>query len=265
MRGGDPQDSHTAHAVICGEEHRDTLVVVPGRHANAAVLVPLLEVLATRYRVIAVDLPGEAGLGSGGRPNTERLRHYGEWFDQVLATAATDREVTVLAHGFGATVALAARPAPHVAGLVLLGPNGVVRPAVRPAAAAALARWRLAPTAASAERLLARLGGRDFVAPHALVEWMCLVGRHVAMSSQPPADPELARAWAATPCTVAVGEQDPLFGDGRLDRAVRSTLRTSVLTVPDVGALMPFEDPSAVLAVLRHHETVRPHPIRWAN
>ncbi|MCE3556527.1 alpha/beta fold hydrolase [Pseudonocardia sp. RS11V-5] len=263
VRGSHPHDHRSAHLVIAGEQHRRTVVVVPGRHGNAAVLTELVEALSSRYRVVAVDVPGEAGLGSGGRPNTERLRAYGTWLDELLATVARECTggITVLAHGFGAAVALAARPAPHIAGLVLLNPYGFVRPAVDPRVAAALLAWRLAPTAAASARLLARLGGRGFVAPRALIDWLRLVGRHVATSSTPLAQPEPAHRWRWTPCTVAVGEHDPLFGDGRLVRPVRRALRTSVVTVPDAGSLLPYENPEAVLSVLRLHEAMhRPHP-----
>jgi hypothetical protein len=258
VRGCYPHDHRSAHLLIAGAQHRQTVVVVPGRHGNVAVLTGLLEALATRYRVIAVDMPGEAGLGSGGRPNADRLRDYGAWLDELLATVAEDCAggVTVLAHGFGAAVALAARPAPHIAGLVLLSPYGFVRPAADLRAAAALLLWRLAPTAATSARLLARLSGRGFVPPRALVDWLGLVGRHIAMSSTPPAHPESAHRWRWTPCTVAVGEHDPLFGDGRLVRPVRRAFGTSVVTVPDVGALLPYESPDAVLSVLRLHESL---------
>jgi hypothetical protein len=234
IRDTRPNGERSAHLVITGEQHRQTIVVLPGRHGNAAVLTELVEKLAEHFRVVAVDMPGEAGLGSAGRPNTERLRGYGAWLDGLLAAVAKHSSdgVTVLAHGSGAAVALAARPAPHISGLVLLSPYGFVRPAADLRAAAALLAWRLAPTAATAARLLARLGGRGFVPPRALVHWLGLVGRHVAMSSTPSAQPELAHRWRWTPCTVAVGEHDPLFGDGRLVRPVRRALRASVVTVP---------------------------------
>lgn len=63
-----PYGHRSAHLVTAGAQHRQTLVVLPGRHGNAAVMTRLLERLATRYRVVAVDLPGEGGLGVGGPP-----------------------------------------------------------------------------------------------------------------------------------------------------------------------------------------------------
>lgn len=250
-----PRAHRSGHLVVAGTQHRQTVVVLPGRHGNAAVMSRVLERLATRYRVVAVDLPGEAGLGSAGRPNTHRLRGYGRWLDALLARLAREAPdgVTVLAHGFGAAVALAARPASHIKGLVLLSPHGLTRPAIRIGVAFALLRWRIAPTAAAGARLLAALAGPGFTPPAALVDWLRLVGRHVALSTTPPAQLELAHRWRTTPVTVAVGEHDPLFGDGRLDRPVRRALGTEVLTVPEVGALLPHERPDAVLAVLRAH------------
>jgi hypothetical protein len=253
-----PWDYRGAHLVVAGATNRQTLVVLPGRHENAALVTELLEQLVTRYRVIAVDLPGEAGLGSAGRPNSQRLHDYGQWLDGLLARLARQAPegVMVLAHGFGAAAVLAARPAPHIKGLVLLSPYGFTRPAVPVRVATAVLRWRIAPTARAAARLLAGLTGPSFTPPAALVEWIRLVGRHVAMSTTPPPRPELARRWRATPVTAAVGEHDPLFGDGRLVRPVWRALRTQLVTVADAGMLLLHERPEAVQALLRLHDDV---------
>src|SRR5688572_14944663 len=82
----------STHIAMAGADHRDTVVLLPGRHANAAVSTPLVTELAQRYRVVVVDLPGEAGLSSGGRPNTARLREYGTWLSELLPQLA-DRPV----------------------------------------------------------------------------------------------------------------------------------------------------------------------------
>lgn len=257
-----PWDYRGAHLVVAGARNRETLVVLPGRHGNAAVMTDLLERLADRYRVVAVDLPGEAGLGSAGRPNTQRLYDYGAWLDGLLLRLARQAPagVTVLAHGSGAAVALAARPAPHITGLILLSPYGLIRPAAPVRVTAALWRWRIAPTATASARLLARLAGPNFTPPTALVEWLRLVGRHVAMSTTPPPHPELAHRWRGTPVTVAVGEHDPLFGDGRLVRPVRQSLHARLVTVADAGMLLLQERPEAILAILRHHADIHAAP-----
>lgn len=249
------------HLVVAGEGHRRTVVVVAGRHGNAATLTGLVEVLAQRYRVVAVDLPGEAGLGSGGRPNTHRLREYGAWLDEVLVVLAQQSGggLTVVGHGFGAAVALAAHPQSYVSRLVLLDPCGLVRPSFDPAVTAALLAWRLCPSASTGARLLAAPG---FVAPAGLVDWLRIVGRHVAMSNTPPAYPELVRdrGWHVVPCTVAVGEHDPVFGADRLARPARQILGAGVVTVPDAGFLLPYERPQAVLSLLEAAEPIVPAP-----
>lgn len=146
----------TTHLVVAGEDHEHTVVYVPGRHGNAATSTRLLDVLAQRYRVVAVDLPGEAGLGSGGRPNTDRLREYGTWLDEILPVVSDD-VVTVVGHGFGAAVALAATPTAKVRGLVLVNPAGLMWPSYNSAVAAAMVAWRLWPSAPSSARLLRTL------------------------------------------------------------------------------------------------------------
>ncbi|MBP2370947.1 alpha/beta fold hydrolase [Pseudonocardia parietis] len=243
---------HAAHLVIAGEQHDRTVVLLPGRHANAATLADLIAVLATRRRVVAVDLPGEPGLGSGGWPNTDRMRDYGDWIDDLLVDVArrSPGGVTVLGHEFGAAVALAARPAPHLRGLVLAGPTGVVRRAWTPQVAAALAAWRGARGRSGAQRLLTTLAGPGWQPQSELVEWLDLVGRHVAMSSTPPPRPEWVPRWREVPSVVAVGEHDPVLGDGRLVEPVRRLLHTDVVTVPGAGALLPYECPETVAGLL---------------
>lgn len=241
----------TTHLVVVGEGHEHTVVYVPGRHSNAAISTPLLDVLAQQYRVIAVDLPGEAGLGSGGRPNTDRLREYGTWLDETLA-AVGDDAVTVLGHGFGAAVALAATPSTQVRGLVLLDPAGLMWPSYDPAVTAATVAWRLWPSAQSSARLLRTLSSPERAVSPALMDWLQVVGRHVACSSTPPADLGLAERWRSTPCSVAAGEHDLLFPPERLTGAARRTLDAPVLVVPDAGYLLPYEQPHAVLGLLEH-------------
>ncbi|MEV1295572.1 alpha/beta hydrolase [Pseudonocardia sp. NPDC049635] len=255
MHDDPPYDYRRAHLVLAGPAHAPTVVVLGGRHGCAATLTGLLELLAARYRVIGVDPPGEAGLGSGGRPNTDRLRDYGSWFDDLLTELAPDAPdgVTVLAHGFGAAVALAARPTSRVRGMVLLNPYGFVRPAPRSGPLTAMLGWRAVPLHRTARRVLSRLGGPSFVPPEALVDWLATVGRHVALSTTPPPRPELARRWRGTPVTVCVGEHDPLFGGDRLARAARRVLGASVSVVPGAGALLPYEQPDAVRVALGRH------------
>lgn len=251
----------TTHLVVAGEKHQHTVVFVPGRHGNAATSIGLIDVLAERYRVIVVDLPGEAGLGSGGRPNTARLRDYGTWLDHVLAEAGED-PVTVMGHGFGAAVALAATPTPAVRELILLNPGGLIWPAYNPAATAAMLAWRLWPSARSSARLVRSLSGPRSSCPE-LEDWLRIVGRRVACSSTPPANRWLARRWRDTPCTVAVGAHDRVFTPARLIPAAGCTVDATGVIVAGAGYLLPYERPEAVVSLLgrrRHADRLLRRP-----
>jgi pimeloyl-ACP methyl ester carboxylesterase len=246
-------DFYTTHVVVAGDHHSRTVVLLPGRHSNAATLLELITVLAQRYRIVAVDLPGEAGLSSGGRPNTDRLRDYGRWIDAALPRLSED-PVVLLGHGFGAAVALAATPTPGVAGLVLLSPSGLVMPSLTGAVPFAGAGWRLRPTTHRSARLLSRLVGPAHEPAPELVEWVRLVGRHVRCSSTPPPDTDLARRWRSTPRTVATGAHDVVFPPSRLEEATSNMLDTPLVVVPAAGHLLPLERPAAVLALLARHD-----------
>jgi pimeloyl-ACP methyl ester carboxylesterase len=239
------------HLLTAGESNTDTVVVVLGRHANAATALPLITALSERFRVVVPDLPGEAGLSCGGRPNTGRLRDYGAWLDELLPRVA-DQPVRLLGHAFGAAVVLSARPSPQVSDLVLLNPAGIKRPSPPGGLLAAGADWRLRPTTPRSRRLLSLLWAPGADPRSELVEWMRLVGRHVKGSTTPPPPPpEVSAPWRTTPCTVVLGEHDPLYPADSLAVAARRMLNARLVEV-DAGHLLPYERPETVVRVLRH-------------
>ncbi|WP_371637666.1 alpha/beta hydrolase [Streptomyces zaomyceticus] len=100
------------HAVVAGSGG-PTVVVVPGTNFNAAACLPLATALATRYRTVLVDVPGQPGLSSGERGLAEgRLDWYGAWLSDAIEACASG-PVIVLGHSFGAAIALSsASPRP---------------------------------------------------------------------------------------------------------------------------------------------------------
>uniref|UniRef100_UPI0012FF47C6 alpha/beta fold hydrolase n=1 Tax=Streptomyces exfoliatus TaxID=1905 RepID=UPI0012FF47C6 len=103
-----------------------------GTNFNAAACLPLATALATRYRTVLVDVPGQPGLSSGERgPGEARLDWYGAWLSGVLEACASG-PVIVLGHSFGAAIALSSA-SPRIDGQILVSrpPRRPRRPPVR--------------------------------------------------------------------------------------------------------------------------------------
>src|SRR5829696_3314726 len=83
------------------------VVLVPGTGFNAAVTLPWLRALSTRWATTVVDLPGQPGLSDPRRPRRARLAWCGRVLDEVLEAVDADG-VVLVGNSLGAAVALAA-------------------------------------------------------------------------------------------------------------------------------------------------------------
>ena len=117
--------------LTCGDDAAPALLCLAGGGDTVAAWFAQAAGLAARYRLLAPDLPGDAG-------GTERraLRTRDDlvaWVGEVL-DAAGARDAALLAHSYGAQIATAYalhRP-DRVSALTLLDPTGVFAP-MRPA------------------------------------------------------------------------------------------------------------------------------------
>lgn len=119
-------------ALIAGDDDAPPLLCLPGGGATAAVWFAQAAELARRFRMIAPDLPGDAG-GSERRGFRSRA-DWPAWVDEVLDGVGAP-SASVLAHSYGAQIAVAhalVRP-DRLGALTLLDPTDVVarmRPSV---------------------------------------------------------------------------------------------------------------------------------------
>ena len=228
------------------------VLVLPGANLAAAALLPLATAIARSGRqVLVADLPGQAGLSYPKRP--PNLGAYGAWLDELLTSL--DRRPTLVAHAFGAAVALLASPE-RVADLVLVNPAGVI-PArsLRRATGLALAElsWRLRPAPHTARTFAQRLAAPGTVVRDDTVRWLELVSTHARPVWTPaPVGDDVVARWAApgsAPVRVLAGVHDPRFPPDDLARAA-SLLGLATTLVQGAGHLLPDERPDAVVAAL---------------
>ncbi|CAM3207882.1 alpha/beta fold hydrolase [Tsukamurella hominis] len=137
-------DLARTQVLVVGDDGAPPLLCLPGGGDTAAAWFAQAPVLASAHRVLAVDLPGDAG-GSERRA----LRSADElpaWLDEVLDGLGV-ASAAVLGHSLGAQIAVAyalARPT-RVRGLTLLDPTGMFAP-MRIATALRALPVMLAPT-----------------------------------------------------------------------------------------------------------------------
>ncbi|MGW0179152.1 alpha/beta fold hydrolase [Nocardia sp. NPDC003345] len=241
------------HVVTIGSTHESapTVVVIPGTYMNTAASLPFLAELATRYRVIALDTPGQPGLSAPQRPRTDRLPWYGRWLDEALEQTVPDTAV-LLGHSPGGAIALAC-PSERIAGRVLVAPAGLVRLKVTRHLLAATMAWIAAPSPDHTHRLLHLMTGPEqSVAPH-LVEWMTPVARYCRTTLAPsPLPPGLLDSCRSVPCVVATGSHDIFLPPARLEPAVRGLLGTELRVLPNCGHLALYDDPAGVVELVDH-------------
>ncbi|MFC9706327.1 alpha/beta fold hydrolase [Streptomyces sp. NPDC056943] len=234
------------HVVLAGSG-ATTVVFVPGTNFNAAASLPLATALvATGYRVLLVDVPGQPGLSSGERGlSGGRLSWYGAWLSEVIETISSE-PVAVMGHSFGAAIALSS-DCSRIDRLVLVSPGGLTRLRLTPTVLAASAAWFLRPAPTHSTRLLRTMLAPGHSPREELVDWMTLVARHARSSGAPGAATLPARS---VPRLVVTGEHDVFLPPRRLGPPARDVLGAELGVIPEAGHLVVEEHPEYLSTLL---------------
>ncbi|MFF2963326.1 alpha/beta fold hydrolase [Streptomyces sp. NPDC057963] len=252
------KDAQT-HVVLAGSG-ATTVVFVPGTNFNAAASLPLATALvATGYRVVPVDIPGQPGLSSGERSLAGgQLSWYGAWLSEVVEKISPN-PVAVMGHSFGAAIALSSG-SPRIDRLVLVSPGGLTRLRLPPTVLAASAAWFLRPAPTHSARLLRAMLAPGHPPREELVTWMTLVARHSRSSGAPGPATLPARP---IPRLIVTGEHDVFLPPRRLGPAVRATLGTELGVVAEAGHLVVEEQPEYLATLVgRTGEPAPDTPLR---
>jgi pimeloyl-ACP methyl ester carboxylesterase len=233
------------HLVGAGEGET-VCVYLPGTNFNAATSLGLLEHLAARSRVVAVDLPGQPGLSASTRPRPE-TEGYATWLGEVLARVRSEHagaRLVVAGHSRGAAVALSG-PA-DVDGLVLLSPAGLVGVRLGIGVMRTALPWMLRPTAVRSTALLRLMSGPASSPDPGLAEWLTLAAQESRTTGAPGPLTDLVTRWRGRPVRVLVGEHDCFFPPERVSRAARELLDVEAEVLPGLGHLAVEEAPAQV-------------------
>lgn len=228
------------------------VVLLPGTNFGAATSLPLISALGTSFQVTVVDLPGQPGLSSGVRPNDDLVAQHRQWLAQVFTEVRrAGRPLLVIGESLGAAIALCAEPGPHIGGLVLVVPAGLIGARVDLMTLAATLPWLMRPTPGRAARLIETMsGGATLLDRDRLVEWMTMVPKHARSSLAPAPLPNgVLTAWRSTPCRILAGGEDRFYAPRRLVEPARRTLHASTTVVADAGHLLTHTAPDVVADV----------------
>lgn len=234
----------TTHVVSLGAGDH-VCVYLPGTNFNASSSTTVLGALAGKFRVYAVDLPGQPGLSAASRPDDEHSDYAGWMTDLIAWVAGRDGRGPILlaGHSRGAAVALSTDP-DTVHGLAVFSPAGLI--AVRPTLTMlrSTVPWLVRRTDADAKRLLKYMSGPGRAPAPEQVEWMTIVARacRTTRAPDPLPDADLAR-WKGHNLRVVVGDHDVFFPVVNLVEACRAKLNLEPYVVPRAGHLLVDEEP----------------------
>ncbi|GIJ48260.1 Ndr family protein [Virgisporangium aliadipatigenens] len=215
--------------VASGPVDGPPLVLLHGSGTNAAMWAGDVATWAERFRVYAVDLPGEPGHSAAVRPPLGSDEHAG-WLDDVLDGLGAGSVALVGASlgGWLATDYAARRPA-RVTRLVLLCPGGIGRQKYGWLLPALLLRpfgeWGM-------RRQLALVAGVRGAAMRPVADYMSLIFRHFKPRTERlPIFPDATLATLTVPVLVIAGERDAMLDS-------RETLRRVAAAVPHAETVL---------------------------
>lgn len=122
-----PTRQGSTFVLACGDEAAPPIVLLHGAQANSAAWVPDVALWSSRFRLLAVDMIGEAGLSAPVRPALAGDAHA-LWLDDVFDGLGL-RSAGLVGTSLGGWLALdyAARRPERVRALTLICPAGIGR------------------------------------------------------------------------------------------------------------------------------------------
>jgi 2-hydroxy-6-oxonona-2,4-dienedioate hydrolase len=238
-----------SHVLLGGPPGAPPLVCLHAMRTSSAHLLSELHPLASRFRLIAPDLPGQSVLGPQVRPSLTD-GSLADWLVQVLAELGIEKPhlLGVSWGGFVARRAASAHPE-HFSSLVLIAPAGIVNGSHwRGLAQMALPmlRYRLRPSEANLRRVL-----RPLLTTWD-EEWATYLGESLSDMRIDPRIPPLARDEELRTLrmrTLVLGADEDISFPGRA-------------MVDRVSALMPGVE-AELLEACKHCPPTTPEFRSW--
>jgi len=227
-----PTSAGETFVVASGDPANPPLVLLHGAGSNSFMWMGDVASWVERFRVYAVDIPGEPGESAPVRPPRSG-DIQAQWLDEVLIGLGVAR-ASLVGNSLGGWHALdyAIRRPGKVEKLVLLAPGGLGRVKAAFLVQSALLALTVAP---GRRRLLARVGGG--ATPPAVAKYLELIFTHFVPRRD--ALPRFAKADLArlkAPILMYLGAKDALLDSaGSRRRLGRAAPHARIVVLPEAG------------------------------
>jgi pimeloyl-ACP methyl ester carboxylesterase len=227
--------------VCCGAEGAPPLVLLHGGAGNSAMWLGEIHVFASRFRVYAVDMIGEAGLSAPSRPPLGTEAHA-LWLDEVLRALPVDR-ISIAGVSLGGWLGLdyATRRPERVEKLAVLCPGGIGRQKLGivfvTIALRMCGRWGKRKLA---ERILGRLPADPPPPVRAFLDFVSLIHEHFRPRMvRLPIFPDEQLRRLQMPVLAVVGARDVLLDSAETKRRLeRHVPKAEVVYLAGAGHLI---------------------------
>ncbi|WP_280273501.1 alpha/beta fold hydrolase [Nocardia wallacei] len=226
--------------LAAGSPSAPALVLLHGSSTNSTAWLSSMTVLASRFRVLAVDIIGEPGLSAPIRPPLESDR-YAAWLDAVLDRCEVG-EAAVLAASLGGWIALdhAVRRPGRITRMALLNPSGIGRQRWAFVVPALLLSLGGDPGRRALARYVLGAGLRGVPDADRLVADTATITRHFRPRTDTlPIFTGDQLAGIEAGLLAVVGARDALLDSVQTYQRLREHTRAELHLLPDVGHLIP--------------------------
>lgn len=237
------------HVIASGPEEAPALVLLSGAGTSSTIWFPNVAGLSVRYRVYAVDTPGDAGMSVAGRPLMTRS-DCALWLADVFnSLGVTKAHVAGISYGGWLAMNMALLAPERVAKAVLIAPAGSFAP-LGPMFYSVYYSVVILPYRPVVRAVLRRLSARGGPEFERWADQMAVVARHCRLHRVFPTvftDDDLR--GCAVPVLFIAGERENLYNLGAaIARANRLLPEFEAEVVPDAGHVVNIDQPEKVVS-----------------
>ena len=237
------------HAVICGDEAGQPVVLWHGQNANAATWAHWMPSLAPRYRVYAIDVIGGMGKSAPSRPS-KKGPAYGQWAAEALAALGLARANMIGASQGGWLIGKLANVAPDRVGCAVLVSSAGLLPVSLLGALRLVPKVLLKPTEQAAREMLATVSAPGVPPDPFFLKLFELMLRHFRSEGLVPVLSDAELRGLAAPTYLLMGQHESSFDPYKALARGLELLPNLIAAeiVPGVGHSMIHTEPDWVTA-----------------
>ncbi|WP_286154994.1 alpha/beta hydrolase [Bacillus sp. FJAT-27264] len=236
------------HVLVAGPEYAEPLVLLHGFGFSSTMWLENIDALSSRYRVYAIDFPGDINKSGSIRPIKNKTDCV-TWFTEILDGLDIDK-VHVCGHSYGGfiTMVLATRLSARIRKVIILSPGAGIQPQNKGFFTRCLLAGMM-PTTQRIQNLMDYMTGKGNVINQTLKDQFT-----IAMQNALPRtklfvsyikDNELQQITA--PTLLLIGDQDIQYDvEQAMERARRVIHNIEATVIPRAGHGLPLEKPEIV-------------------